>query len=307
MDMATNFPPWLIWFVVGIAVSLSELLIPGFVIIFFGIGCLGAAAFAVALPDLYAGQIATFILVTVVSLLVLRRLAMRDAYAVLGHARAYDYMFSLLKQSSISEEDLLYMVIEAESVRAGVHIHTFTFLHKHQVRVVTENGKLWMPVNDLGNALGYAAPANWVTMGLPKTWDGKLAFDRFYGTPSIISPLPSKSHAPDCRVLSEEAVRVMLERSTKTDADAFKNWLYGVIIPQLQKGGWYGHPERTVALESAPAGHGLNNSGIDCGKSPVIGSCHQPALCFSSLNEVLGDLFALGIRLLDDSTQRARD
>jgi len=77
MDMATNFPPWLIWFVVGIAVSLSELLIPGFVIIFFGIGCLGAAAFAVALPDLYAGQIATFILVTVVSLLVLRRLAMR--------------------------------------------------------------------------------------------------------------------------------------------------------------------------------------------------------------------------------------
>lgn len=34
---------------------------------------------------------------------------MRDAYAVLGHARAYDYMFSLLKQSSISEEDILYM------------------------------------------------------------------------------------------------------------------------------------------------------------------------------------------------------
>lgn len=146
------------------------------------------------------------------------------------------------------------MVIEAESVRAGVHIHTFTFLHKHQVRVVTESGKLWLPVNDLGNALGYAAPANWVTMGLPKTWDGKLAFDRFYGTPSIVSPMPSKSHAPDCRVLREEAVRVMLERSTKSDADAFKNWLYGVIIPQLQKGGWYGHSERPTALESAPAG-----------------------------------------------------
>ena len=49
--MTTYFPPWLIWFVIGIAVSLSELVLPGFVIIFFGIGCLGAAAFAVVLPQ----------------------------------------------------------------------------------------------------------------------------------------------------------------------------------------------------------------------------------------------------------------
>ena len=37
MEMATYFPPWLIWFVLGIAVSLSELIIPGFVTDFFGI------------------------------------------------------------------------------------------------------------------------------------------------------------------------------------------------------------------------------------------------------------------------------
>ena len=77
MEMVTYFPPWLIWFVLGLAVSLSELVVPGFVIIFFGIGCLGAAAFAVVLPDSYAGQLATFIVVTMVSLLALRRLAMR--------------------------------------------------------------------------------------------------------------------------------------------------------------------------------------------------------------------------------------
>ena len=34
---------------------------------------------------------------------------MRDAYAVLGHARAYDYMFSLFNKSSISENDILFM------------------------------------------------------------------------------------------------------------------------------------------------------------------------------------------------------
>ena len=75
--MTTYFPPWLIWFMIGIAVSLSELVLPGFVIIFFGIGCLGAAAFAVVLPDAYTGQIATFIVVSILSLAVLRRVAMR--------------------------------------------------------------------------------------------------------------------------------------------------------------------------------------------------------------------------------------
>lgn len=73
----TTFPPWLIWFVVGIAVSLSELAIPGFVIIFFGLGCFGAALLAAVLPDAYTAQIATFIIVTILSLTTLRKLAMR--------------------------------------------------------------------------------------------------------------------------------------------------------------------------------------------------------------------------------------
>ncbi len=73
----TTFPLWLIWFVAGIAVSLSELAIPGFVIIFFGLGCFGAALLAAVLPDAYTAQIATFIIVTILSLTTLRKLAMR--------------------------------------------------------------------------------------------------------------------------------------------------------------------------------------------------------------------------------------
>ena len=75
--MATSFPPWLIWFVVGLAVSLSELVIPGFVIIFFGLGCFGAAALAATLPDAYTGQVATFIVVSLLSLATMRKMAMR--------------------------------------------------------------------------------------------------------------------------------------------------------------------------------------------------------------------------------------
>ncbi len=75
--MATSFPPWLIWFVVGLAVSLSELVLPGFVVIFFGLGCLGAAVLAAILPDAYTAQVATFIVVTILSLATLRKMAMR--------------------------------------------------------------------------------------------------------------------------------------------------------------------------------------------------------------------------------------
>ncbi|HML56146.1 MAG TPA: NfeD family protein [Solidesulfovibrio magneticus] len=75
--MTTSFPPWLIWFVVGLAVSLSELVLPGFVILFFGLGCFGAAVLAAVLPEAYAAQVATFIVVTILSLATLRKMAMR--------------------------------------------------------------------------------------------------------------------------------------------------------------------------------------------------------------------------------------
>lgn len=75
--MTSSFPPWLIWFVLGIVVSLFELVAPGFVIIFFGFGCLGAAMIALAMPEAYTWQIAMFIVVTVLSLATLRKMAMR--------------------------------------------------------------------------------------------------------------------------------------------------------------------------------------------------------------------------------------
>jgi membrane protein implicated in regulation of membrane protease activity len=49
--MNLTFSPWLVWFLAGIAVMLAELAVPGFVIIFFGLGCLGAAAVAIFAPD----------------------------------------------------------------------------------------------------------------------------------------------------------------------------------------------------------------------------------------------------------------
>jgi membrane protein implicated in regulation of membrane protease activity len=75
--MDLTFSPWLVWFLAGIAVMLAELAVPGFVIIFFGLGCWGAAAVAVFAPDAYSAQVVVFLIVSVASLMTLRKVAMR--------------------------------------------------------------------------------------------------------------------------------------------------------------------------------------------------------------------------------------
>jgi len=75
MDLV--FSPWLVWFLAGIAVMLAELAVPAFVIIFFGLGCWGAAAMAVFAPDAYSAHVIVFLIVSVASLMTLRKVAMR--------------------------------------------------------------------------------------------------------------------------------------------------------------------------------------------------------------------------------------
>jgi inner membrane protein len=75
--MNFEFSPWLIWFVAGVAVMLTELTVPGFVIVFFGLGCWGAAVVAAIAPDAHSAQLAVFLIVSLASLVTLRKMAMR--------------------------------------------------------------------------------------------------------------------------------------------------------------------------------------------------------------------------------------
>jgi membrane protein implicated in regulation of membrane protease activity len=75
--MDLTFLPWLVWFLAGIAIMLAELAVPGFVIIFFGLGCWGAAVVAVFAPGAYSAQVTVFLIVSVASLMTLRKVAMR--------------------------------------------------------------------------------------------------------------------------------------------------------------------------------------------------------------------------------------
>lgn len=71
------FPAWLIWFVLGVIIAFLELYLPGFILLFFAIGCLSTAAALLVLDIDLAQQVIIFLITSVTSLLLLRKWMMR--------------------------------------------------------------------------------------------------------------------------------------------------------------------------------------------------------------------------------------
>ena len=136
----------------------------------------------------------------------------------------------------------------SQPTKPGVRLHTLDF-RAQKVRAATKDGHLWIAVNDLGLALGYAAASGWLPAELPALWEGVLGRDFYDGTWRIVSPRQGKCCAPKVRMLSEEAVRAMIERCTKPQARDFETWLKEEAIPGLREEGWYG---RVEALAESP-------------------------------------------------------
>lgn len=136
----------------------------------------------------------------------------------------------------------------SQPTKPGVRLHTLDF-RAQKVRAATKDGHLWIAVNDLGQALGYAAASGWLPAELPALWEGVLGRDSYDGTWRIVSPRQGKCCAPKVRMLSEEAVRAMIERCTKPQARDFETWLKEEAIPGLREEGWYG---RVEALAESP-------------------------------------------------------
>lgn len=75
--MDTLFTPCLIWFLLGIGLALLELLVPGFVLLFFGIGCWVVSGTLLLWDLSLTHQVLIFLVGTISSLLVLRKYLMR--------------------------------------------------------------------------------------------------------------------------------------------------------------------------------------------------------------------------------------
>jgi len=77
LNLDPVFSPWLIWFLLGIGLAFLELQLPGFIVVFFGIGCWVVAG-ALLIWDLaLSHQIALFICSSIGSILLLRRFFVR--------------------------------------------------------------------------------------------------------------------------------------------------------------------------------------------------------------------------------------
>ncbi len=69
-----NFSPELIWFLVGLALVLSEFMLPGIILVFFGLGAWVTAVTSwIGLTPGWSSQLLTFAIASVVLLILLRR------------------------------------------------------------------------------------------------------------------------------------------------------------------------------------------------------------------------------------------
>lgn len=91
MHLDNLITPWLIWFLLGIGLAFLELYLPGFIVLFFGIGCWLTAG-ALLLWDLSLNQqILLFIITTVASLLLFRKWMMRVFRGVSSDTQVDDF------------------------------------------------------------------------------------------------------------------------------------------------------------------------------------------------------------------------
>lgn len=65
--------PWLIWFLVGIGLAFVELMLPGFILLFFSIGCFVTAGLSLLFDLSITHQFSIFLVTSVASLLSLRK------------------------------------------------------------------------------------------------------------------------------------------------------------------------------------------------------------------------------------------
>jgi inner membrane protein len=85
-SMDFPLPPWLIWFLIGLGLSFLELLLPVFVVIFFGIGALITAGVLLVLDLSLTQQILVFVAGSVLSLVALRRSMVKIFQGTTSHA-----------------------------------------------------------------------------------------------------------------------------------------------------------------------------------------------------------------------------
>jgi len=99
----------LLWFIIGLVFMLAELALPGFVVIFFGIGAwVTALCAALGIVDSFNGQVAVFLVSSILTLVLFRKQGRRYFKGrVSGIAGADDALDSLKGQKAVALSDIV--------------------------------------------------------------------------------------------------------------------------------------------------------------------------------------------------------
>lgn len=99
----------LLWFIVGLVFMLAELALPGFVVIFFGIGAwVAALCAALGIVDSFNGQVAVFLISSILTLVLFRKQGKKYFKGrVSGIAGAEDALDNLKGQRAVALSDIV--------------------------------------------------------------------------------------------------------------------------------------------------------------------------------------------------------
>lgn len=108
----------------------------------------------------------------------------------------------------------------------------FTF-GRANVRVAVADGVVWFVAKDVCNALGLRNVSMAVN-GNPKT--GDLGVDDEYKSMQIVQ---TKGGPQKLLCVAEPGVYDLVFKSSKPEARAFQDWVYGEVLPSIRKTGMY--------------------------------------------------------------------
>lgn len=99
----------LLWFIIGLVFMLAELALPGFVVIFFGIGAwITAVGAALGLVESFNGQVAVFLVSSILTLVLFRRQGKKYFKGrISGIAGAEDALDNLKGQRAVAVTDII--------------------------------------------------------------------------------------------------------------------------------------------------------------------------------------------------------
>jgi inner membrane protein len=98
--------PEVVWFIIGLALFLLELLIPGFVILFFGVGAWITAILCLFIHTGINVQIIVFAITSVISLLLFRRMIQKKFfYSKEDHSKAVEDEFTGKEAKAVADFD----------------------------------------------------------------------------------------------------------------------------------------------------------------------------------------------------------